>query len=271
MKKAFISFVLAASLMGSGILSVPVFCNGEGNLESPVWENTETEPFELPEEEDIPSDTENMEEDIPPENTETPEVFPETDSEEFTEETYEENPSGDSEADASLGMEEEMQETEGGYEPEGRLLDGTPNYVWRGEGVPVQEIFSDKLYEASVTGGNYMKNAASILNRDAEMSDSVSSLADGIHKTDTGELRAYKKGRYFKKGRFALDGKVYYADVNGYLLGGWLKITEKENGIGSLKTSDFVWKYCDPQTRVRFEDGYQKINGRGHYLSLIHI
>lgn len=266
MKKAFISFVLAASLMGSGISSVPVFCNGEGNLESPVWENTETEPFELPEEEDIPSDTENMEEDIPPEITETPEIFPEAESEEFTEETYEENPSGDSEADASLGMEEEMQETEGGYEPEGRLLDGTPNYVWRGEGVPVQEIFSDRLYEASVTGGNYMKNAASILNRDAEMSDSVSSLADGIHKTDTGELRAYKKGRYFKKGRFALDGKVYYADVNGYLLGGWLKITEKENGTGSLKTSDFVWKYCDPQTRVRFEDGYQKINGRGHYF-----
>lgn len=272
MKKTFISFVLAASLMGNGALSVPVFCNEEENLESPVWENTETEPFELPQEEEFPADTEkpdteNIEEDIipiTPEITETPEVFPETESEELTEETYEEDPAGSPEADTPLGVEEEMQETEGGYEPEGRLSDGTPNYVWRGEGVPVQEIFSDRLYEISVTDGNYMKNAASILNRDAEMSDSVSSLTDGIHKTDTGELRAYKKGRYFKKGRFALDGKVYYADVNGYLLGGWLKISE--NRTGSLKTSDFVWKYCDHQTRVRFEDGYRKINGRGHYF-----
>ena len=78
--------------------------------------------------------------------------------------------------------------------------------------------------------------------------------------------RAYKGGQYFKDGRFGLDGKVYYADAEGYLLSGWIKIADEGAAINSLKASDFVWKYCDPQTKVRLEDGYQKINGRGHYF-----
>ena len=77
-------------------------------------------------------------------------------------------------------------------------------------------------------------------------------LQMGSIKTDTGELRAYKGGQYFKDGRFGLDGKVYYADAEGYLLSGWIKIADEGAKIDSLKTSDFVWKYCDSTNKDPF-------------------
>lgn len=283
MKKALIGFVLATSLIGNGVLSTPVIHTKEGKAEISVWENAEAEPFE-PLQEDS-SDAAITEEGILPvipEITEAPELTPEVESDEFqgeiseemqTEEIpFEEIPEEDSVTNSEitdvlegeLDVEKETEKAGGGYEPGGCLLDGTPNYVWRGEGTPAQEISGSRSYTAYAADGNYMKRATRILNRNAEMSDSISSLTDGIHKTDTGELRAYKKGRYFKKGRFALDGKVYYADVSGYLQSGWIKIAE--NRIESLKTSDFVWKYCDPQTKIRFENGYKEIDGKGHYF-----
>lgn len=262
MKKTLLGLALAAAIWGTGTPAQLLSWSEGENLAAPVLDNSETEPFEPIEEETEEQIPLEPEQDITPEITEIPEEITPEAAPPLEEALPPEAPFPDE------FLEEEPLEENGGYEFEGRLSDGTPNYVWNGEGSPAEDFFSNEagIEEFSRTDYNYMKNAMCILNRDAEMSDSASSLSDGIHKTENGELRAYKDGRYFKKGRFALEGNVYYADVNGYLLGGWLKVADKDAGIHSMKTSDFVWKYCDLRTRIRFEGGYKSIDGQGHYF-----
>ncbi len=101
-----------------------------------------------------------------PEITEAPELTPEAESDEFqgeiseemqTEEIpFEEIPEEDSVTNSEitdvlegeLEVEKETEKAGGGYEPGGCLLDGTPNYVWRGEGTPAQEISGSRSYTA---------------------------------------------------------------------------------------------------------------------------
>lgn len=186
---------------------------------------------------------------------------------------------GSLEEDSEISSgETEMEESStGGYVFAGYLPDGTPNYVWQGEGFPavletvygvmlmseMDETLSAQAYSSA--SFNYLKDAVRILDRAAEMSDSTSSLSDGLHTAADGRVRAYKGGKYFKKGRFALDGQVYYADVNGYLYSGWIAIS-KTGDLSSKKKSDYVWKYCDPDTYVRFENGRKVIDGMCHYF-----
>ena len=168
----------------------------------------------------------------------------------------------------------------GGYVLAGYLIDGTPNYTWQGEGTPaVLEnsydimIMSDELagedpgFFSARTGSNfnYLKDAVRILNTTAEMSDSLTAMSDGLHRMEDGNVRAYKSGRYFVNGRFGLDGSVYYADSNGYLYSGWLAVS-KNSDITSKKKSNYVWKYCDPTTYVRFEGGLKTVDGILHYF-----
>ncbi len=258
MKKAFVSLLLSAALCST---SIPVFSFSQDEA---VFEDSEIEAFDPLEEESgetIPQETPEPDEEY------VPDFQPEMPEEEIQGTEPAEIP--EEEAGEEV-LQEEVPETppvtqQGGYEFESYLPDGTPNYVWRGEGIPEEVPFLNTL-EEEYSAGNYMKDAISMENKNAGWSDETFSFPDGIHKEENGELRAYKGGQYFKDGRFGLDGKVYYADAEGYLLSGWIKIADEGAAINSLKASDFVWKYCDPQTKVRLEDGYQKINGRGHYF-----
>ena len=259
MKKAFVSLLLSAALCSTNI---PAFAF---SLNETIFEESEIEAFDPLEEEteemnpqEEPQPDEEYVPDFPMELPE--EEMPKTEPTEIPEETVQEE---------NL-QEEEVSEIppvthQGGYEFDSYLPDGTPNYVWRGEDLTEEAVFLNTA-EEEYSMGNYMKDAICIYNKNAGWSDETFSFPDGIHEEENGELRAYKGGQYFKDGRFGLDGKVYYADAEGYLLSGWIKIADEGAKIDSLKISDFVWKYCDSQTRIRFEDGYQKINGRGHYF-----
>lgn len=171
----------------------------------------------------------------------------------------------------------EMKESSaGGYVLQGYLEDGTPNYVWEGDGMPavLESSYSMMLLDeeepaaASVSeeSYNYLKDAPRIPDTVAEMSDSTNDFfADGLHTTSNGHVRGYKSGKFFKNGRFAFDGQVYYADDSGYLYSGWLAISKTGNLSGRRK-SDYVWKYCDPDTYIRFENGQRLIDGSWHYF-----
>lgn len=271
MKKAMVSLLLSAVLCST---SVPVFSFSqeetrfeEAEIEAfaPVLDETEEPVLQDTPEEEIPEDipSEMTEEEI--EEIEVPEDDGiEIPKEEIPEDIPEE------EISKEENLEEALLEIspvpEQGYEFDGYLPDGTPNYVWTGEEAERIALFSEPENAPESYAGNYMKDAVCIYNKNAGWSEEVFSFPDGIHKEDNGELRAYKGGQYFKDGRFGLDGKVYYADADGYLLSGWIKVADKDADISSLKASDFVWKYCDSQTKVRFQDGYRIINNTGHYF-----
>lgn len=260
MKKKFLSLLLAGILCASNVSATTleqIYIPGEikdtETLEFDHEIEEEKEEWELPEEEIIPPET--------PESAEPLEPLGE-----------------------SIGEEEILPESpgmEGGYEFEGYLPDGTPNYIWVGENPPTENSLTDftteeitgefsddeRMLSNRIRNNNYLKNATKILNKNAEISTGTEpQISDGIHKTENGKLRVYRKGRYFRNGRFGLEGNVYYAEENGYLLSGWIKAAKNPSCLNSLKSSDFVWKYCDPKTYIRFEKGYKVIDGQGHYF-----
>lgn len=167
---------------------------------------------------------------------------------------------------------EEEAASEGHLELEGYLEDGTPNYVWVGESpapVITETAPADKKDETTffkVGVDNYLKDAEKIWDRVATMGGKGDNTSDGAHLTPDGHYRIYKGGKYFVKGRFAFNDNVYYADSNGYLLNGWLKLVKEGGDWNSKKASDYVWKYCFPDNYIRCELGYQVVDGVGHYF-----
>ncbi len=191
-------------------------------------------------------------------------------AEETTPDTSRESSAGE------IPAEEESSASEGHLEFDGYLEDGTPNYVWEGETqapVITETALADQksdtfFYKVGVNVGvnNYLKDAEKIWDRVATMGGKGDNTSDGIHLTPDGHYRVYKGGHYFVKGRFSLNKDVYYADSNGYLLSGWLKLVKEGGDWNSKKASDYVWKYCFPDNYIRCELGYQVVDGVGHYF-----
>ena len=100
------------------------------------------------------------------------------------------------------------------------------------------------------------------------MSETIeSSYADGLHTAADGRVRAYRNGRYFRNGAFALDNKAYYADENGWLTKGWLKTcgSDKADPSGIADCTDFAYRFYDRNTCVLAE-GYRNVDGLWHYF-----
>lgn len=175
------------------------------------------------------------------------------------------------ESSGEIPSEEEPTE-EGHLELDGYLEDGTPNYVWEGESqapvitetAPADQKDDTSFYKVGVD--NYLKDAEKIWDRVATLGGKGDNTSDGVHLTPDGHYRVYKDGHYFVKGRFSLNQDVYYADSNGYLLNGWLKLVKEGGDWNSKKASDYVWKYCFPDNYIRCELGYQVVDGVGHYF-----
>lgn len=175
------------------------------------------------------------------------------------------------ESSGEIPSEEESTE-EGHLELDGYLEDGTPNYVWEGESqapvitetAPADQKDDTSFYKVGVD--NYLKDAEKIWDRVATLGGKGDNTSDGVHLTPDGHYRVYKDGHYFVKGRFSLNQDVYYADSNGYLLNGWLKLVKEGGDWNSKKASDYVWKYCFPDNYIRCELGYQVVDGIGHYF-----
>ena len=175
------------------------------------------------------------------------------------------------ESSGEIPSEEESTE-EGHLELDGYLEDGTPNYVWEGESpapvitetAPADQKDDTSFYKVGVD--NYLKDAEKIWDRVATLGGKGDNTSDGIHQTPDGHYRIYKDGKYFVKGRFAFNDNVYYADSDGYLLNGWLKLVKEGGDWNSKKASDYVWKYCFPDNYIRCELGYQVVDGVGHYF-----
>ena len=94
-----------------------------------------------------------------------------------------------------------------------------------------------------------------------------SSMSDGLHTGPKG-VRAYKSGKYFIDGAFTLNGARYYADENGYLVGGWLKTLQQDyEGVLPVNTSRLahMYRYYDPQTH-KLVTGLNTIDGILHYF-----
>ncbi len=218
-----------------------------------------------------------------------------SDAEVLDTELPEEDPDeADREEDSEHTSEEEDPE-EGGYRFAGYLEEGIPNYVWEGEGRPSvlgdelvssgEPLLNSELLLSSLKtgpllagispaseGGNYIADTpgSRAYHGCKTFSNTVeSSMKDGLHTISPGKVRAYKGGRYFIDGGFALDGKRYYADENGFLIGGWQK-TLSDSSIqdaGSVINDKlFGFRFYDRNTYV-MQTGYKKIDGLWHYFN----
>ena len=182
------------------------------------------------------------------------------------------------EAEAEGGAEDA-----GGYEYAGLLPDGVPNFVWTGEGSPasLEDLLEPKqtgavFRSAPGSGGNYI---ADTLRRDVyhsykRMSETAESgVSDGLHTMSDGAVRAYKGGKYFIDGAFALDGVLYYADTDGTLVSGWLKTLQKSaanSGMTDWNTvmNDmfFDYRYYD-KTSFEQQQGLKTVDGLPHFFN----
>ena len=167
------------------------------------------------------------------------------------------------------GMEKGINTSSGSLVFEGYLPDGTPNYVWVGEGSPFHlegenteilpsslnsgedllsdpsslpedmlsdsgrpAIYFDNDVLAAGTGSNYYNDPEpqSAWHSSRGKSDtSYPGITDGIHM-EGGRARIYQGGQYFTDGGIAVNGIKYYADTDGYLWSGWLKTISKDSG-----------------------------------------
>jgi hypothetical protein len=110
---------------------------------------------------------------------------------------------------------------------------------------PMMAPASPPLVGAS--GGNYIADTVKRVVYQGYKSRSTtvdSSMSDGLHTISSGKVRIYKDGRYFINGGVALDGEVYYADENGYLIGGWLKtIMDSSNSNYQNEKNDMAFSF----------------------------
>ncbi|MBP3900291.1 MAG: hypothetical protein J6D53_02360, partial [Blautia sp.] len=188
---------------------------------------------------------------------------------------------------------------EGGYKFAGYLEEGIPNYVWEGEGRP--SVLGDELVSSpeeplltaelllppmkagssgpmlaglspTSEGGNYIADPPRrrAYHGSKTFSDKVdSTMKDGLHTISQGKVRAYKGGRYFIDGGFALDGKLYYADEDGLLIAGWLKtLSDSTVSNASSVTNDknFGFRFYDRDSYV-MQTGHIKVDGLWHYFN----
>lgn len=122
----------------------------------------------------------------------------------------------------------------------------------------------------AASGGNYIANTPGRAYRGyRNMSQTTdSTMPDGLHTDTSGMVRAYKDGRYFMDGGFALDGVTYFADEDGYLVKGWLKtiIGSLESVISSVKDdTKFAFRFFD-RSSCEMKKGYHNIDGLWHYF-----
>ena len=121
-------------------------------------------------------------------------------------------------------------------------------------------------------GGNYLADPVKrkIYHSNKSFSEKAESeMKDGLHTIGPGMVRAYKGGKYFIDGGFALDGKKYYADESGLLIGGWLKTVgdssvEDPNSVANDKK--FSFRYFDRESYV-MQTGRINVDGLWHYFS----
>lgn len=200
----------------------------------------------------------------------------------------------DREEDSEHASEEKDPE-EGGYKFAGYLEEGIPNYVWEGEGRP--SVLGDELVSSdgpllnsellptpikagpllagispTSAGGNYIADTprSRAYHGSKTFSSTVeSSMKDGLHTISPGKVRAYKGGRYFIDGGFALDGKLYYADENGFLVAGWLK-TLSDSSVSDassvINDKNFGFRFYDRDSYV-MQTGHIRIDGLWHYFN----
>ena len=183
----------------------------------------------------------------------------------------------------------------------GYLEDGTPNYIWdlpEGAAAPVGfggaslylsdgESLTDGTYVpeidisdplssgvAAVFAGEGSANYFATLPRRESWhasrgmsSEKEEGIPDGLTLLPDGRARIYKDGYYFLDGSVALDGVRYYADVDGYLVSGWMKtkVTGSDYPMDSMRGDAFSYRYCDPET-FQLLSGYQVIDGIPHHF-----
>ena len=122
------------------------------------------------------------------------------------------------------------------------------------------------------SGGNYIADTVKRVVYQGYKSRSTtvdSSMSDGLHTISSGKVRIYKDGRYFINGGIALDGQTYYADENGYLIGGWLKtIMDSSNSDYQNEKNDmaFSFRYFD-RSSYKMQTGLVKVDGLWHYFN----
>ncbi len=92
------------------------------------------------------------------------------------------------------------------------------------------------------------------------------SVPDGIWQDEAGGFRCWRDGKYFIDGYCTVNGKIYYADENGYLLTGWQKtLFSNAYGMDSLNDEQFRLRYYDPET-CELVTGFREIDGILHYF-----
>ncbi len=186
------------------------------------------------------------------------------------------------------------------------LPDGTPNYIWVGEGSPfytageeaeisaaslddhsdllsdsfsaAEDMFSDgsfpALYSADDVypagmGTNYYNDPVPQPSWHSSKGKSATvdpSIPDGVRRE--GSLaRIYQGGQYFIDGGVAINGVKYYADPDGYLWSGWLKALSKDSEEGiDSPKSDEFVYRYYDPSTFQLATGLCTVDGLPHYF-----